>query len=135
MDSHKPKEKDSETELSNTKEAEKIRAEKLNESTSEEQSNYIGEGFWGPRYKLKELSPEEIARGKKRTFLNKLWMSNKDAYTPTPLGGLITMILGILGLLQIYLMDSGGYGYYWNIVKNLPSNIWNEIVTFFSKLF
>lgn len=78
-----------------------------------------------------ELSPEEKAKKDNRTSSNKI----KDAYTPTPLGGLITMILSLFGLLQIYLMGSGGYGYYWNMVKNLPSNIWNEIVTFFSKLF
>jgi hypothetical protein len=95
MDSHKLKEKDSETEP------------------------------------LSAKSPEEKAKKDNRTFSNKI----KDAYTPTPLGGLISMILGILGLIQISIIGTGGYGYYWDLVKNLPSNIWNELVTFFSKLF
>ena len=78
-----------------------------------------------------EKSPEEKAKKDNRTFSDKI----KEAYTPTPLGGLISMILGILGLIQISILSSGGYGYYWDIVKNLPSNIWNVIISFFSKLF
>jgi len=70
-----------------------------------------------------------------KTTTKKLFNTLKDDYTPTPFGGFLTFVIALLGLLAPYLYSSGVYLYYWNKIINLLSIIWNEIGSFFSKLF